>query len=465
VAGKGNNGGDGYVIARHLANFGWQVSVLVLAERSNISGDAEVNLRILENSNNNISYASTAAEIATVFQNHSDALLVVDAIFGNGLNTPVRGHYLAAIEQINASQLPVVAVDMPSGVDATTGEILGTAINADCSISFAVAKLGQVSYPASRCCGELFVVDIGMPKPLQDSIPSQYILVDEQCACALLPERPVEGHKGTFGHVLVVAGSLGKSGAAQLCALACARSGSGLVTLATPQVCQAIVASAVAEVMTYALDDCAGGLSATAVGQLAPLWQGKQAIAVGPGLGQTDSVREVVAQLVENCPVPLVIDADALNVLSGSVDLLPAREPDSVVLTPHPGEMSRLTGLSVEYIQNHRCEVARQFAQQWRVVLVLKGARTVVAAPDGRICINSSGNSGMGSGGMGDVLTGIIAAWIAQGLDLFSAAVLGVYLHGAAADHCAQQLGTSGYLAGDLAQRLPTARQILIKRR
>ncbi len=465
VAGKGNNGGDGYVMARHLENYGWQVRILVLAARSEISGDAQINLRILENSQSAISYATTSVEIAAVLQQYADTVLVIDAIFGNGLNTPVRGHFLAAIEQINALKLPVVAVDMPSGVDATTGEILGAAIKAECSISFAVAKLGQVSYPAFSCAGDLFVVDIGVPKSLQDTISDQYVLVDEEYACSLLPTRPVAGHKGTFGHVLVVAGSLGKSGAAQLCAVGSARSGSGLVTLATPKVCQPVVATAVAEIMTCALDDFNGGLSAGAAEQIIPLWQGKQVVAVGPGLGQTEQIGTLVARLVRECPVPLVIDADALNVLRVNVELMHDREPGSTVLTPHPGEMARLTGLSVEYIQSHRCEVAAQFAQQWQVVLVLKGARTVVAAPDGRMCINNSGNSGMGSGGMGDVLTGVIAGWIAQGLDPFTAAVLGVYLHGMAADHCEQQLGSSGYLAGDLVQCLPTVRQTLINRR
>lgn len=465
VAGKGNNGGDGYVMARHLDNCGWQVRTLVLAERSDIRGDAQTNLRILENSNSTINYATTSVDIATFLQQFSDTALVIDAIFGNGLNAAVRGHYLAAIQQINALGLPVVAVDMPSGIGATTGEVLGAAINADCSISFAVAKLGQMSYPASCHAGELFVVDIGVPKPLLDTISAQYVLVDEQYASLLLPKRPNDGHKGTFGHVLVVAGSLGKSGAAQLCAVACARSGSGLVTLATPRVCQPLVAAAVAEVMTYALDDCGGCVAAAAASQLMQLWRGKQAFAVGPGLGQTEHVGSLVAHLVRMCPVPLVIDADAINMLCGNLELLCEREPGSTVLTPHPGEMARLTGLSVEYIQNHRCEVAVQFAQQWQVVLVLKGARTIVAAPDGRVGINSSGNSGMGSGGMGDTLTGVIASWIAQGLDPFSSALLGVYLHGSAADHCAQKLGSSGYLAGDLLQYLPTVRQALINRR
>lgn len=465
VAGKGNNGGDGYVMARHLENFGWQVRTLVLAARCDIRGDAQINLHILENSHSAIRYATTAADIAAVLQEYSDTHLVIDAIFGNGLSAPVRGHYLAAIEQINALELPVVAVDMPSGIDATTGEVLGASIKADCSISFAVAKLGQVSYPACNCAGELSVVDIGIPKPLQDAISNQYIFVDKPHAAALLPARPVAGHKGTFGHVLVVAGSQGKSGAAQLCAVGCARSGSGLVTLAIPTGCQSVVATAVAEIMTSALDDIDGGISAVAAEQLVPLWQGKQVVAVGPGLGQTEQVALVVSRLVRECPLPLVLDADALNVLCGNVELLHERKLGTTVLTPHPGEMSRLTGLSVVYIQNHRCEVAAQFSQRWHVVLVLKGARTVVAAPDGRVRINSSGNSGMGSGGMGDVLTGVIAGWIAQGLDTFAAAVLGVYLHGIAADHCAQRLGGSGYLASDVVQCLPIVRQSLIDRR
>lgn len=464
VAGKGNNGGDGYVMARHLENNGWKVETLVLAERSAISGDAKVNLDILESCSASIKYATNVGEIDEVLEHIAPPVLVIDAIFGNGLSAPVRGHYLHAIERLNALKVPKVAVDLPSGVDATSGEILGIAIEADCSISFAAAKLGQVNYPAQSCAGELFVVDIGMPKQLQETISEQYVLVDEERAFGLLPTRFDDAHKGSFGHSLIIAGSLGKSGAAQMCACACARSGSGLVTLAAPATCQPLVASAAAEIMTVALADQDGVLIDAAFDALQPLWEDKQVVAIGPGLGQQPQVRQLVNEIVQHCPLPLVIDADGLNALQNKTHILSQRTHVSTVLTPHPGEMARLTGLSVEQIQNKRCEIAGKYAKQWQSVVVLKGARTVIAAPDGRVWINNSGNSGMASGGMGDVLTGVITGWLAQGLNPFDAAVLGVFLHGMAADRCAEQQGSVGYLAGDLLQRLPAVRQLLLER-
>jgi NAD(P)H-hydrate epimerase len=464
VAGRGNNGGDGYVMARHLENRGWQVQTLILAPRSVIQGDADINLRILENSNHELCYATNEDEVHDALSRSGDAVVVVDAIFGNGLNSEVRGHYCYAIAQLNALGLPIVAVDVPSGVDATTGAILGSAINADCSISFAVAKLGQVSYPAQRCGGELFVVDIGMPKAVQNEISDQYVLVDAQQACDLLPARAVDGHKGSYGHVLVAAGSVGKSGAAQMCTAACLRSGCGLATLATSAEVQAVVATAVPEIMTVAVAAELGSLSSAAGAELSVLWQDKSAVAIGPGLGQNEQIKQLLAEVLRRCPLPMVIDADGLNVLPEQLEVLRQRPAGMTVITPHPGEMARLTGLSIAHIQNNRCEVASQFSQQWQVVVVLKGAGSVVAAADGRTWINSTGNSGMASGGMGDVLTGVIAGWLSQGLDTFSAAVLGVYLHGQAADRCAVEHGSVGYLATDLLAQLPYVRQALIEK-
>lgn len=462
VAGKGNNGGDGYVMARHLENMGWNVKTLVLASRDEIVGDAATNLNILEQNQHSLHYALSDAEIVQYLNQLSGVVLVVDAIFGNGLNSAVRGHYRCAIQQINAMALPVVAVDMPSGCHGTTGEILAESIMADCSISFAFAKLGQVSYPACQYAGELFVVDIGMPHRVQQAVSQQYVLVTGSVAASLLPQRPTAGHKGTFGHVLVVAGSTGKGGAAQMCAAAGLRSGAGLVTLATTDTVQPFIAPAIAEVMTVALPSECGGLTCESLEAIRSLWQGKNVVALGPGLGQTDTVKQLVRAIVLHAPCPMVIDADALNALEGDLGCLNKRLARHVVVTPHPGEMARLTGLQVEEIQNRRAEVSAKFAEEWNVVVVLKGARTVIAAPDGRVWINCSGNSGMGSGGMGDILTGVIAGWLAQGVDLFHAAVIGVYLHGKAADQCQTVYGGAGYVATDLLPQLPVVRQSLM---
>ncbi len=481
VAGKGNNGGDGYVIARHLENKGWQAHVLVLASRQDIHGDAAVNLTILENvlkkshppnhlpasQVSTIHYAPTSAEIDAALQQLPTVAVVADAIFGNGLNTAVRGHYLHAIEQINNLTAPVVAIDLPSGIDATTGAVFGCAVRADCSISFACAKLGQVSYPASDYCGELYVVDIGIPRAVQETISDNYVLVEAKQAQQLLPLRPSAGHKGTFGHVLVVAGCAGKSGAAQMCASACLRSGCGLTTLATVAEVQAQVAGSVPEIMTEVLAQQDGCLAVAAYSDVHELLQDKTVLALGPGLGQSAGVTELVARLIVDCHLPLVLDADGLNALQGKTEML-AQRTGATVVTPHPGEMARLTGLSVAQIQDDRCGIAAKFASLWQSVVVLKGARTVIAAPDGRVWINNTGNSGMGSGGMGDILTGVVAGLLAgglaSGLEPFSAAALGVYLHGAAGDNCQKLFGGAGYLASDLLPQLPVVRQTLAEK-
>lgn len=461
VAGKGNNGGDGYVMARHLENMGWSVQTLILACRKEIVGDASINLQILEGDQHSIHYALTAEEIDQFLDQLNGVALIIDAIFGNGLNSEVRGHYRHAIQRVNTLALPVVAVDLPSGCHASSGEVLAEAIMADSSISFAFAKIGQVSYPAYGYGGELFIADIGLPNSLTQAVSDQYVFVTDRVASTLLPHRPVTGHKGTFGHVLVVAGSTGKGGAAQMSASAVLRSGAGLVTLATSDTIQPYIAPMMAEVMTVALPSQEGAISCRSLDRLQRVWHDKNVIAIGPGLGQTDSVKRLVRDVILQSSVPLVVDADALNAISADLSCLNDRKISSVVVTPHPGEMARMTGLSIDKIQNSRCEVASEFAKQWNVVVVLKGARTVIAAPDGRVWINSSGNSGMGCGGMGDILTGVIASWLAQGVDVFSAAVLGVYLHGKAADKCQTLYGGAGYLATDLLPQLPIVRQSL----
>lgn len=462
VAGKGNNGGDGYVMARHLENMGWTVRTLILAPRKQITGDAATNLQILEGDQHPIQYALCDEDVDQVMDCLSGVSLVIDAIFGNGLKSAPRGHYRRAIQRINALALPVVAVDLPSGCHASSGEILTDAIRADSSISFAFAKLGQVSYPACECGGELFVVDIGLPKSLCQTVIEQYVFVTDIIAATLLPHRSVAGHKGTFGHVLMIAGSTGTGGAAQMCTSAVLRSGAGLVTLATPDTIQPYIAPAMTEAMTVALPSENGCLSYSGFDLIRRLWDDKNVVAIGPGLGFVDSIKQLVRDIVLQSPAPLVIDADGLNALSDDLSCLDKRRARDVVVTPHPGEMSRLTGLSVGEIQSRRAEVSVQFAKEWNVVVVLKGARTVIAAPDGRVWINSSGNSGMGCGGMGDILTGVIAGWLAQGVDVFSAAVLGVYLHGKAADQCKTLYGGAGYLATDLLPQLPVVRQSLM---
>ena len=460
LAGKGNNGGDGYVIARHLIEAGWQVTTLVLAEREAIQGDAAVNLNVLEACGGRVLFAADDASLEQVLAQQNSARLLVDALFGTGLTKPVSGRYAAAIRWMNHSPAAVAAVDIPSGIDASTGRILGQSVSADLTATFAFPKIGQVSYPGAGFVGELVVVDIGIPANVASQVTDDALLVTWQVAKTLLPLRPQDGHKGTFGHLLVAAGSVGKSGAAVMTAEAALRGGCGLATLACPAEIQPVIASRLTEVMSAPLADADGEVSLESLSALQSLLEEKQALAVGPGFGLGAEASEVVRRLVADCPLPMVVDADGLTALVGHLELLTERQAP-LVLTPHPGEMARLAQLPVSTIQEDRVAVARDFAIRHGVVLVLKGARTVIALPDGRIRINASGNAGMASGGMGDVLTGLIGSLLAQGLEAGQAATLAVFLHGYAADRLAELYGDAGLLAGDLITELPAARQAL----
>lgn len=462
LAGQGNNGGDGYVIARHLRNRGWQVTTLVLAEEDAVRGDAGINLAILKKSGAPLRFASDRATLNLEHAVVPRLGLVVDALFGTGLNAAVSGFQSAAIHWVNGCGAPVVAVDIPSGVDAGSGRLLGPAVRADLTATFAYPKLGHVLHPGAGLLGELVLVDIGIPAAFSAAcVKDALVLVDAAVAAELLPSRPIAGHKGTFGHLLVVAGSCGKAGAAALAAAGGLRSGAGLVTVATPAAAHPSLAAQLTEAMSEPLPEADGALAASALARIETLLTGKTAVALGPGLGLAEPTTNLVRRLVESLPLPLVLDADGLGALAGDLAPLGKRRAGNTILTPHPGEMARLCGLSIAEIEADRVGIARDFAARQRVVLVLKGARTVIAAPDGRIFINGSGNSGLAAGGMGDVLTGLIGGLLAQGLTTQDAAVLGVYLHGAAADRLRDRMGDAGLTAGDLARELPLARRAL----
>jgi NAD(P)H-hydrate epimerase len=334
-------------------------------------------------------------------------------------------------------------------------------VRADLTVTFALPKLGHALYPGAGLCGDLEVVDIGIPAPLLAKAGDRHQLVDAAAATSLLPARPPTGHKGTFGHLLVVAGSTGKAGAAAMTAEGGLRSGAGLVTVACPASVQAALAIKLTEAMTEPLAEVDGAVSLQALAALQRLAEGKSALALGPGLGQHEETFALVRRLVRETPLPLVLDADGLNAIAEHPAVLRERPPGSAVLTPHPGEMARLTGRTVTEVEADRVGVAREFARRLRVVLVLKGARTVTALPDGRVRLNGSGNPGLASGGMGDVLTGLIGGLLAQGLSPADAAVLGVYLHGRAADRLQQTLGSAGMIATDLLRELPATRKEL----
>jgi NAD(P)H-hydrate epimerase len=461
LCGRGNNGGDGFVIARHLRDAGWDVHTLLVAARAAVGGDAALMLGVYERSGGSVREIPDAAALADALNGVVGYRLCVDALLGTGIARAPEGLVAKAIAWLNEQTMPVVAVDLPSGVDAASGKVPGAAVRADLTVTFAFPKVGLVSYPGAGHAGDVLTVQIGIPRSMVDVAPDDFLLVDGDEARRLLPSRPAAGHKGMFGHLLVVAGSLGKSGAALMTAEAGLRAGAGLVTLACPAEMQAIAAGHLVEVMTAPLTEFDGAISLQAMEELLALSDDKQAVAIGPGLGVGDETAALVRRYLKETGLPVVVDADGLNALPGHLEVLEHRRGRATVLTPHPGEMARLCGRTAVEIQADRIGVARDFAARHGVVLVLKGARTITAFPDGCVRINASGHAGMASGGMGDVLTGLIGGLLAQGLDSGDAAALGVYLHGLAGDRLLAQHGDAGMLATDLLFELPAARKSL----
>jgi NAD(P)H-hydrate epimerase len=457
IAGKGNNGGDGYVIARLLRQAGWNVIVHVLAERSQISGDAAINLERLPH--DIVAYAPPhECQVPARYRDDiTRADVIVDAMLGTGLQDDVSGIYREAIEIINDSGRPVLSVDIPSGIHGTTGRILGDAVRASVTVSFAIAKLGHVLFPGAEYSGRLIIADIGIPPHLMEAAPG-YELLNAEAVSPLLSRRDRQAHKGHFGHCLVIAGSTGKTGAAALSANSAVRAGSGLVTLAVAGNLHGILETKTTEVMTVPLPDSnSGHVTSSAFPVIEHLLSDMDALALGPGLGRRPGTTALVQKIVESVSLPMVIDADGLNALADHSTSLRRKKSDQIVLTPHPGEMARLLGSSVQEVEADRIQIAREFARNFGVYLVLKGARTIIASPDGTAAINSSGNPGMASGGMGDVLTGIIASLLGQGYDAWHACCLGVFMHGYAADMVAEQKGDIGICATDVQEMLPYA--------
>ena len=453
VCGRGNNGGDGFVIARVLKGWGARPVIYLLGQGKQIKGDAAINYEAAFKIN--LEIIEVTDEAGLEIMDLAGVDLIVDAILGTGLNSEVKGLYKSVIGLINGSGRLVMAVDIPSGLDADTGRIWGSAVRADLTVTFGLPKAGHFLSPGEDLVGALEVVDIGIPPHILDEFGPVWELLLENNLAGILTPRARDGHKGHYGHVLVVAGSTGKTGAAAMAAEASARSGAGLVTLAVPESLNAILEQKVTEVMTEPLpEEEPGFLAKEAVGRILELAQGKSVLALGPGLSTRPGAVEVVRELAAVCELPMVVDADGLNALADSGDLL-KKAKGELVLTPHPGEMSRLTGRSTREIQSDRMTAALKFAEDQGVVLVLKGYRTVIGVPDGRAYLNTTGGPHMASGGMGDILTGIIAGLIAQGLSPLNAARLGVFAHGLAADQAAETKGVIGLLASDLLAWLP----------
>ena len=457
LCGKGNNGGDGFVVARHVKQKRAHPQVLLLSQATDLAGDAKTMYARLPRTvgTSSIHIGPTVERIHRVL--HSSDL-IVDALLGTGLSTPVSGVYRSAIQGINDSHRPVIAVDLPSGLHADTGAVMGEAVRATITVTFGLPKLGLYLGQGIDHAGTVEIVDIGIPQAFAQAVESTFSLITPDEVRSVLPYRVPTSHKGTYGHAGIIAGSVGKTGAAALAAKAALRTGAGLVTVATPMSVNDVLEAKLLEAMTAAMPETKDRtLALSGLEDLVSFANTRTATAIGPGLSTHPETVELVRALVPRIQKPCVLDADALNALSGHARLLPeAKAP--FVLTPHPGEMARLLEAATTQLVNaDRLGIASRFAKDHRVILVLKGARTIVAHPDGRVAICPTGNPGMATAGTGDVLTGMVVSLLAQGLPAWDSARAGTYVHGLAGDLAAAALGPRGMMAGDLLERIPHA--------
>ena len=457
LCGGGNNGGDAFVVARHLKGRGIPFEPVLFGAREKIRGSAAINLKALERSGVTPREVRTAAQWKRVRPLLDRSDLVVDGILGTGLSRPVEGLLAGVFGEVNAAEADVVAIDIPSGLSGDTAELPGPCISADYTVTFARPKIAHLFPPAEAQCGELHVADIGIPAAAVEAEKVDLGLIESSALVPHLPVRRADSHKGDFGHVLAVAGSRGKGGAARMVALGALRAGCGLLTVALPAGLQAGMVSRAMEAMTEPLPETADGtLAAEGLPRLLELLPGKQVVAVGPGLTAHPETKKLIRDLVGRARVPVVLDADGINAFAGEEGLLSGRARP-LVLTPHPGEMGRLLGLPAAEVQARRIPLAREFARRHACWLVLKGYRSLIATPAGQVHVNPTGNPGMATGGSGDVLTGILAGLLAQGIEVEGAVMLAVYLHGLAGDLAAADVGEMPLLARDILSRYPRA--------
>ena len=454
IAGKGNNGGDGLVAARYLDNLGYKVRVFLLARATELTGDVLANYQICK---------QLDIDIQEVDEKYLSKLrfclsltdLIIDALLGTGLKGPPQGLIAQTIELINDVEKAVLAVDVPSGLDASNGAVPGVCIQADATVTLAAPKVGLFTYPGAEHVGQVYVANIGIPPQILESAGSGALLKASSVK-ELLPVRPSDGHKGTFGHVLILAGSVGMTGAATLTARAALRSGAGLVSLGVPTSLNDILEVKLTEAMTIPLPETADrGLSIEALPVIHDHLGRMDALVMGPGLASNPSTGQLVEALLQEVSCPVVLDADGLN-LAAKLGVLERRTNDScpLVITPHPGEMARLLRCSIGEIQTDRVAAALTAAQRFCCTAVLKGAGTVVAAPNGHFWVNTTGNVGMATGGTGDVLSGILGALLAMGVPPIAAAGMAVYAHGLAGDLALKWRGEISLVAGDLTESL-----------
>lgn len=454
VCGTGNNGGDGFVAARHLHNKGMQIKIFVIGNMKDISGDALVNLNILRKMELPIENIKELNNLVRLEKASKASDLTIDAVFGTGFNRSLEILYTSVFDIMNENSDFILAIDIPSGIHGDSGEADEHAIHAQRTITFTIPKCGNILNPGSARTGELIVKDIGIPKRIIEEMKIKRNIITETSVMKFFPWRRGFSHKGDYGRVNIIAGSTGLTGAAILTCRSALRSGIGLLKLYIPESLAVLITHSVPEAITIPLQEVRKGvIGITHFDRIIEDSASSDVVAIGPGCGNTAETSELVRRIIQELEKPVVIDADGLNAISRNTDIL-LNKKSSVVMTPHSGEMSRLIGISTDEINKRPIEIAREYATKWDVILVLKGARTVVAAPNGDIYVNVTGNSGMATAGSGDVLTGVIAGFIGQGLTPLQAALLGVYVHGRAGDNSAKYKGEYGLLAGDIVEGL-----------
>ncbi len=459
IAGPGNNGGDGFVAARHLHNMGAKVAIAYYGEEIGGQGDAAINRDIAQKMKLDIIQNPSKDDLLSLL---SKSDLVIDALLGTGIKGNVRPTQSEIISIINECCSPVLSVDIPSGIDADTGNICGNSVMADVTITFALPKIGLVNYPGAMFVGELMVADIGIPKELLLKSGSNCFIVNKEIVGFALPERLPDAHKGCYGKVAIVAGSVGLTGAAVLAAEGALRMGAGLVTVACPESLNDILEAKLTEQMTFPVPECSHRAFGNASIEKVKQFIGERdSVVLGPGVGRNMETVEFILNLIESLEKPAIIDADGLYAIASDLDVLKkAKAP--IIITPHPGEMAMLVGTGIDYIQSNRLEIAVNFAKENNVIVILKGAGTIIASPDGDTFINPTGCPGMATGGTGDVLSGMIGALLARGIYPVNASCSAVYLHGLAGQIASEVFGEESIKAGDVADYISDAIKFVV---
>lgn len=441
--GKGNNGGDGLAIARHLINMGVDTDIYLVCGR-NFSGDALTNYEILLQMDVQMYDISYQDDLQYQIMSYD---IVIDSIFGTGIRGDISGIAAEVIAQINEYSKFVFSVDIPSGVNGDDGSVCNTAVKADMTVTFGAYKIGMLSFPGADLCGKIFVENISIPKYIMEHININ--VTDKELAESIMPKRKANSHKGDYGKLLIVGGSKGMTGAPAMAAEAALKCGCGLISVGIPESLNSIMEVKLTEQMTCPLKETDGVINTDSVLQIIEKAESCDALIFGPGIGRTPEITDILREILKKSQIPVIIDADGLYALSRDMDML-SDCSCNLIFTPHEMEFSRLTGYSLEEIQKNRIDISKKFAAEFGVTLVLKGPRTIITAPDETQYINITGNDGMATGGSGDVLAGMIGAFLARGCSETDAAVLGVYCHGLAGDKAAEIFGKDSLTPTDI---------------